>query len=266
MEKGVPVRSLSRGIAVLQAINRGGSLTMMEIARTSGIPYPTACRIVQTLLFEGLVEQEPARKYYRPTALVQTLAQGFQEQGQLVQIARPKLVELTHALGWPISLSTAVGPSMVIRDSTHSITALTFSQYHPGYSLPILECASGLAYLAFSAADHRRRILETLRRTATAQHAHMINVIANGARVEEIRAQGFASRGNNRFTRDPGRTSSIAVPIMQSYRVLGVLTLAFFSSSMAMQQAVDDFVEPLKEAARHIASSYPDDTIAEAAA
>ena len=50
MEKGVPIRSLSRGIAVLQAINRGGTISMMEIARTSNVPYPTACRLVQTLV------------------------------------------------------------------------------------------------------------------------------------------------------------------------------------------------------------------------
>ena len=74
MEKGVPIRSVSRSIAVLRAINQRGSLSMMEIARTASVPYPTACRIIQTLLHEGLVEQEPSRKNYRPTALVQSLA------------------------------------------------------------------------------------------------------------------------------------------------------------------------------------------------
>src|SRR3546814_8763270 len=81
LERGIPIRSISRAIAVLQAINRGGSLTMMEIARASAVPYPTACRIVQTLLHEGLVERESARKRYQPTALVQTLAHGFQGHG-----------------------------------------------------------------------------------------------------------------------------------------------------------------------------------------
>ena len=61
MEKGVPIRSITRSIAALKAINRHGSLSMMEIAKASEVPYPTACRIVQTLLYEGLIEQEPAR-------------------------------------------------------------------------------------------------------------------------------------------------------------------------------------------------------------
>jgi len=61
-EKGVPIRSISRCLAALIAINKHGSLTMMEIARAAGVPYPMACRTVQTLLHEGMIEQEPARK------------------------------------------------------------------------------------------------------------------------------------------------------------------------------------------------------------
>lgn len=77
MEKGVPIRAISRGLAVLQAVNRHGGLTMMEIAQLSEVPYPTACRIVQTLLHEGMLEREPGRKRYRATASVLTLSSGF---------------------------------------------------------------------------------------------------------------------------------------------------------------------------------------------
>src|SRR5688500_2729341 len=103
--KGVPIKSFSRAIMALQAINRHGSMTMIDIARAAGVPYPTAHRIVQTLLFEGLIEQEPARKNYRPTALVQTLSLGFQHDDRLVTIARPHIVALTARVGWPVSIA-----------------------------------------------------------------------------------------------------------------------------------------------------------------
>lgn len=77
MEKGVPIRAITRGLAVLQAVNQHGSLTMMEIAQSSKVPYPTACRIVQTLVHEGMLEREPGRKTYRATSSVLTLASGF---------------------------------------------------------------------------------------------------------------------------------------------------------------------------------------------
>lgn len=220
---------------------------MMEIARASSVPYPTACRIVQTLLFEGLIEQEPVRKRYRPTGLVQTLAHGFQGHAGIVQTARPHIVELTRRVMWPISLSTHVGSNMVIRDSTHSLTTLTFNDYYPGYSLPILECASGLVYLAHMPEDERAGILASLKRLPDRIPVHTMRMIEEESLLEDIRRQGYATRGNNHFTRNPGKTSSIAVPIFEHGRVAGALTLAFFSSAIRMTDAVAQFVEPLRE-------------------
>ncbi|PKP92483.1 MAG: IclR family transcriptional regulator [Alphaproteobacteria bacterium HGW-Alphaproteobacteria-16] len=252
MEKGVPIRSLSRGIAVLQAVNRGQSLSMMEIARTSEVPYPTACRIVQTLLHEGLIEREPSRKRYRPTALTQTLAHGFQGHARLVKTARPHLVDLTRSMGWPVSISTHVGNSMVIRDSTHALTALTFSNYYPGFALPVLECASGLVYLSHMPKEELASILHTLALMDRNRSRHIINLLEHEGLAEQIREQGYATRGNNQFTHNPGKTSSIAVPLFEEGRIAGALTLAFFAAATKMDNAVQQFVEPLMSAARAI--------------
>jgi len=252
MEKGVPIRSLSRGIAVLQAINRGKSLSMMEIARTSEVPYPTACRIVQTLLYEALIEREPSRKRYRPTALAQTLAHGFQGHAELVQASRAHIVELTRQVGWPISLATHVGHSMVIRDSTHALTALTFNYYYPGYALPVLECASGLVYLSHVSAGERESILRTLKLLPNTATSHVITLFEENGFAEQIRAQGYCTRGNNQFTNNPGKTSSIAVPIFDKGHIVGTLTLAFFSTSTKMDEATRQFLEPLQRAAAAI--------------
>lgn len=252
MEKGVPIRSLSRGIAVLQAVNRGASMSLMEIARSSEVPYPTACRIVQTLLFEGLIEREPTRKRYRPTALVQTLAHGFQGDAHLVLVARPHIVDLTRRIGWPITLTTNVGHSMVIRDSTHTLTTLTFSNYHPGFTMPVLECAAGLAYLSYIEDQKRQDLLNALKLLPKRVNLHMIGLIEDGSVVSEVRRDGYATRGHNRFTRNPGKTSSIAVPIMHGNDVAGTLTLAFFSTAMKMGEATERFVNPLRATAEAI--------------
>lgn len=253
MEKGAPIRSLSRGIAVLKAINQGGPLSMMEIAHASGVPYPTACRLVQTLLHEELIEREPSRRRYRPTALVQALAHGFQGHAPLVQAARPHIVEMTRQLGWPITLSTPVGHSMVIRDSTHALTSLTFNRYYPGYALPILECAAGLATLSHMTEAERDGILHGMKLMPDQSLVHIIYLFENGGLAEQIRQEGFAARGNNLFTQNPGKTSSIAVPIVTDDGVAGALTLAFFSVAIRMDEAVTRFAEPLKDAAAAIA-------------
>jgi len=254
MEKGVPIRSLSRGIAVLQAVNRSGTISMIEIARTSNVPYPTACRIVQSLMHEGLIEREPARKNYRPTALVQTLAHGFQGNARLVTAARPHIVALTRQVGWPISLASRVGHSMVIRDSTHALTTLTFSNYYPGYALPILECAAGIAWLSYLAEGERSDLIAALKLMPDTITNHVIELFEKGALAEEVRARGHATRAFNTFTRNPGKTSSLAVPVIEHGQPIGTLTLAFFASAIRMEEAVDQFLAPLRATAAAIAA------------
>lgn len=249
MEKGVPIRSLSRGVAVLQAINRGGSLSMAEIARTSDVPYPTACRIVQTLLHERLIEKEPARKRYRATALVQTLAHGFQGHTALATAARPHIVDLTRRIGWPISLSTPIGHSMVMRDSTHDLSALTFNSYYPGHTFPIMECASGLVFIAYLSDEERADLFAALKLLPQSVNIHAISLFETTDFAAELREAGYATRSYNRFTRNPGKTSSIAAPIFDQNGVAGAISLAFFSTAIKMNDAIEKLAGPLKETA-----------------
>jgi IclR family mhp operon transcriptional activator len=255
MEKGVPIRSVSRSLAVLQAVNRLGSLSMMDIARMCKIPYPTACRVVQTLMYEGMLEREPGRKCYRPTALVQTLANGFQEHSQLVAIARSHITEFTRRTLWPVLITTRVGNAMMVRDSTQNLTSLSFSAYPPGHTFPLLECASGRAYMAFASHEEQQTILESLREVENGVDPHTFDLFRAGYLSEEIQRAGFATRSNNRFAAVPGKTSSIGVPIFRNGVVCGALTLVFFTSAMKMPLAIDRFAEILMQTSRDISAA-----------
>ncbi len=252
MEKGVPIRSISRCISVLQAINRAGDLSLMEIAKRAKVPYPTACRIVQTLLHEKLIEREPTRKHYRPTALIQSLSNGFQIRSQLVAVAREHIVALTKLHGWPVSLATRVGQSMVIRDSTHALTSLTFNNYYPGYTLPILECAAGQAYLAHADDDEQEMIIREIRTGGGEWDDLTMRLLESGGLVEEIRKVGYAVKGRNRYTETPGKTSSIARPIFGANGVVGSIVLIFFSSAMKIDDAVAKYDDDLRRTAEAI--------------
>lgn len=250
-----PVRALSRGLAVLQAINRGPSLTMMEIARAAQVPYPTASRLVQTLMFEGLIEQEPDRKRYRPTALVQTLSHGFMGDAHLTKLAREHIVQLTRDVQWPITLTTRVGQSMVIRDSTHSITTLTFNAYYPGYAIPVLESAAGAVFLAHMPAHERRALFETMERLPGVTESPIFDLFRNEGLADEIATRGYAVHAFNQFTANPGKTSSIAVPILLDEEPVAALTLAYFARSVKQDEAERDYPPRMIETAKAIAAS-----------
>lgn len=248
------VRAISRGLAVLQAVNRGGSITMMEICRNATIPYPTACRIVQTLMDEGMIEREPARKRYRPTALVRTLSFGYQEDGDLVAVARPHIVALTNRLSWPVAIATRVGPVMMVRDSTHKLTSLTLHNYAPGFTLPIIECSTGKAYLAFCDEEERNVVLQGMRQMDGPAERMALLLTSQGRMLQDIRARGFATQARNTYTATPGKTSSIAVPLRQHNRVIGALALIFFASAVSMKEAEARFVAALQDTANAIAA------------
>ena len=252
MEKGVPIRAISRGLSVLQAINRGHSISMMEICKTSKVPYPTACRIVQTLLYEGMIEREPTRKRYRATALVQSLASGFHDEEQLVSVAHPHIVGLCEKLLWPVSLTSRVGPHMMVRDSTHAMTSLTLNNYYPGFTLPLMECSTGQAYMAFCGDDERAHILDGLKQIDGSAERMAALLLANDTLLRQIRAQGFATFARNLYTDNPGKTSSIAVPLFKDGQVAGAIALIFFAVAMSMDKAIAQFVEPLKATAAAI--------------
>lgn len=249
MEKGVPIRSVSRSISVLQAINRHGSLSMMAIAKHGNLPYPTAFRIVQTLVHEGLVEQEPVRKRYRPTALVQSLANGYSAQTRITEVAREHISDYTREMGWPLFISVRVGTQMVVMDSTHAETSLTFNLCHPGVTLPLLTSATGHALLATIADDELGDLLGWINRERP--ETGDVDLQSLHPLLAKVRVSGFAAKPCASST----RTASIAVPIMINEQAEAVLTLTYFSAAMKEQAAVERYAQSMQDTAARISES-----------
>jgi IclR family mhp operon transcriptional activator len=246
------IRAIGRGLKVLQAINHHRSLSMTSIASICGLPYPTACRIVDTLIAEQMIEREQTRKHYRPTALVRTLSAGYQPADDLVVACRPHIERLTRDVRWPISVCTRVGMSMMIRESTHAIAPYTLNLYHPGYTMPLLGSSSGKVQLAFSSEADRESVLAPLRARNDTAAARIVTRLE--AEFAAVRSQGFASFDRIRHTANPGKTSAISVPVLIEGLCQGTVTLAFFSSSMVLADAVRTYLAPLKATAVAIAS------------
>jgi IclR family mhp operon transcriptional activator len=253
MERGVPIRAVCRAISILQEINQMGSLTMMQIAKRGCIPYPTACRIVQTLIHEGLIEQEPARKHYRPTALVQSLSQGFQADSMLVERGRRYIRGLTQKIGWPVSLTVRIGTNMVVRDSTHADTSLTFERYYPGFRLPLMDCASGRVCLAHMNGEELDRVMNWVSLVGAPEEQDQTAYVSVNT-LNKIRDEGYAAIGWGQHNHTPGKTSSIAVPIFRDGKFEAALTLIYFAAAMKQGEAVERYLPDIKATAEAISA------------
>lgn len=256
MERGVPIRAITRGISVLSAVNRDGPITMMNISKSAKVPYPTACRIVQTLLHEGLIEREPSRKRYRVTSLVQTLATGFQAEDQLTAVAREHLEALCRQVSWPVSLATRVGTRMMVRDSTHKMTSLTFSNYYPGYTLPLAECATGKAYMAHCSEEERENIVAAWEATDNETSRMGLLMLSDDGMLNKIRNDGYAHQKRNFYNEEPGKTASLAVPVMGTDgNIIASLAVIYFVTALKEDEATSQFLTLMQQTARLIRES-----------
>jgi IclR family mhp operon transcriptional activator len=243
----IPIRAVSRSIRVLQLVNQHGQLSMMEISRLSELPYPTTSRIVQTLVHEGLLGCENGCKRYQATELVKALSSSYVDHGDLRELARPYLLELTKQHNWPVIISNQVGQSVEVQDSTYGMTSTAFNNYEPGWRIPLLECAAGHAYLAFVDDKARECLLRGLEHVGS-QHL-ALERFKSGRYAERIREYGFATYDRTMSTSNPGKTSAISVPVRPSDCRSAQISLSYISSAMSMTEAVRRYAEPLRQAA-----------------
>lgn len=256
MDKGQPIRSIGRALDVIKTINRLRSPTMTEISQANGLPYPTTFRIIQTLIHEGMVESEPFRKRYRTTELVKSLSSGFQDDDRLAAAAQDAMRQFTATNLWPVTLTVRVGRRMMVKHSTHQLTTQTFINYYPGYTLPLLESASGQVYLAFCSDEERATITQGLELDGGGDTVLGLQFLRDGKLLAKIRSDGHAAFARSPHNETPGRTSAVAVPVVSNGRLMGALTFIFFANAVKMQDALDRHLAALQALASEIGANF----------
>ncbi len=98
------VATVSRALAVLDALATGGELGTNELARRTAVNASTVSRLLATLASEGYVEQAPNGRYRLGVRLVQ-LGNTVLDRLDLRELAQPSLTQLVEATGETATLS-----------------------------------------------------------------------------------------------------------------------------------------------------------------
>ncbi|GAA2115010.1 allantoin degradation transcriptional regulator AllR [Kitasatospora saccharophila] len=105
------VQSVERAFQLLEALaDSGGIATLSELSATSGLPMPTIHRLVRTLVAQGYVRQDTARRYTLGPRLIRL---GETAGRLLGSWARPYLAELMEATGETANLAVLEGGEVV---------------------------------------------------------------------------------------------------------------------------------------------------------
>lgn len=248
-----PIRALMRGLDALAALNLRNGATVSEVAAEIRLPRTTTYRVLETLCAAGYVFRDAADDRYRLTIKVRGLAEGFDDEAWVSQIARPVLEGLCRELVWPVAIATLSGTSMVVRETTDHRSPLAVERYAAGSRVPLLASATGRAYLAFCPREQRDTLIEILSRSAREEDKLARNPSELGRILNETRSQGYASSIRPRRVSDE---ISLAVPITTDDWVLACLTLRFSASAVPMKVALERFLPRLQEAAFAIRSHF----------
>jgi IclR family transcriptional regulator, mhp operon transcriptional activator len=238
-----PIRSFTRGLAVLTALNRHGSATALTLARESGVPRATVYRLLQTLLEQGYVGRGTADDRFHLRLKVRSLAEGFEDEQWISAIAGPALVGLTLRISWPCDVSTLDGLKMVIHDTTHPIAPLSIDRNMVGQELPILGSASGLAYISFAPREEREALLAMLARSSDPHDALARDPAQVARLIAATRRRGYGLRQGGEIW---PHTGSIALPVRVGPRLLGCINTIWMARAMSAAEGVRRSLEPLR--------------------
>lgn len=245
------VRGLTRGLNLLSTLNRiDGGASTARLAELVGLHRTTVRRLLETLQAEGYVRRSDSDDSYRLELKVRELSEGFRDEQWISASAAPLLAELLQEVVWPSDLTTLDVDAMVVRETTHRFSRLSFHRSMVGRRLSLLHTAAGLTYLAYCPDAEREQLIDMLARRADEEY----QLAREPAKLENLllrtRHKGFGENYKNWIQEE--KVAAIAVPVHSGERLLGCLSLIYMAPAMTIEQAADRYLGNLRRTADKI--------------
>jgi len=255
------VRAVERAFKVLQAINSRDGAKATEIALETGIPRPTVYRLLETMEQLNFIVRDRLSNKWRVALHAKSLSSGFREADWVCQTVIPEMVRFGKRILWPVDLMVLQNDRMEIRESTYYLSPYALDRGMVGTQLPLIDTASGRAYLAFASEDESQNIISGLE----VMYGTKMPLMTRDGPLDAVLAQckelgvGFRKQG---FRAD---TMSIAAPIFKDNSVVACITIIWLSSALKFENAIelyrDDLLSMTRRLSDEIARLRMEDTL-----
>lgn len=243
------VNALTRGLQVLEVLNSNRGLSTSGIARACQLPRTTTIRLLLTLTKHGFARRDRATRKYAPGSRALSLASGISYLDVLTEQAEEALHNAAPEVCWPMDFATRDALSMKVRSSTDIVSPLAVHKLMPGTLIPLLQCASGLAWLGSQNDATRDEVIEQILRGGNdAQWTR--NELERELR--ETRDRGFA------VFRKPARLTAMvgmSVPVRLRGHGTATLGVRFAERAVPLNTAEREFLPLLKGIASRLEAS-----------
>ena len=227
------VGTLDRAVAILDVVE-GGVHRLGQIAEVTGLPRPTAHRLVHALEGHGFLARYPGLGYRLGPRLLRLASEAMREL-PLRDVAHPILEHLANVTGESAQLYVRSGEGRICIDAVESANELR-TIVGIGAALPLHAGSAAKVFLAFSPADPAPFV----RRAADPERF--------AREMDLAKARGWASSEGER---QPG-VGSVSAPVIGAYDILlGVISVSGPSSRMG-RVAVRRYAPAVVDAAERI--------------
>ena len=249
------VRSVSRALALLRALQARGKATLAELQHDTALPKPTLLRLLHTLEQERAAWRAEGDGLWRPALqLVPTRILSPAHQ-RLIEVAMPVLEDLRARIVWPSDLAVRDGSCMRLLETTRRNSGLAVNRDEIGLAIGMLRSAVGRAYLAHCPAPERERLARRLARESKRDAASVT------AEMEAIK-RGYATRHprfgghDEAIERFDDQLAAIAVPVLHGGQVLASINIVWLKRFDAQGRIVARHLAELKAGAAGIALAW----------
>jgi len=158
-EPNKPESIALRSFAILEAVVRAGHpVSLDEVTETSGLPKPTAFRILAMLQEGGLLRREPLSKRYIVGTRLSAFALDVLQQSSLRGEWHRILQELVDEIGESCNLTTLDAGEVLYLDRVETPLPLRL-HLEPGTRVPLHCTASGKLFLSQMSPKQLYRVL-----------------------------------------------------------------------------------------------------------
>ncbi len=184
------IEALAKGLDVLRLFDETvTSLKLREICDRTGIPMPTAFRVVATLEEGGFLERQ-ADGSIQPGVAVLTLGSAALRGSSLVQLSEQPLRHLAERTGETVNLGVLLGDQVLYLARVRNSDLVT-ANIQVGSTLPAAYTSMGKLLLSYLPSDELRSMYADHAFTGAGPNAvHSVGELEQ--RLAAIRQQGYS--------------------------------------------------------------------------
>lgn len=254
------IRSIDRGLTVLETIHAAGAMSLAILAERTGLPKPTLLRICKTLEGRRWLIRRSSDGWYQLGSAFPSVGGLPDLADRLVAVAKEEVVRLSEQTGLGVDLAAAIGEGRTeIVDTTRVFKRHGVYPDAVGFRPSPIQSALGAAYLSGlskpALAEALRGLVERLPRKDAAALPQLPQIL------KSVANNGYATRTHGHWGRavDYGALpSAIGVPILADGEPVGALNLVWNADDRSVEAVARDHLAQLQNTAKTIGQAYVD--------